>query len=622
MAGRKVVLMFAGGGVAHTSGGVGTLIRYLQDEWANEPDAPPVRVIDTRGQGGMDSMVHSFLKGLCLLLYLGSTGRIGIVHAHMTTRGSAVRKSILGLLANLLGIPVIMHLHGADFREFYDGLPRPFRKGIRFALNHARFVVVLGGGWREFLVSDMGIAPDKIAVILNGVPLPVDKDKVEKQPDEAIRIAFLGRLGERKGVPELLEALRSPGLTARSWTATIAGDGPVEKFRQVVGKTGLQDRVTLPGWLDRDATSDLLRRADIFVLPSHHEAMPIAILEAMAHGLAVIATPVGVIPEFLTNGETALLVPPGIPGRLAEAIARLIDDADERQRLGAAGHAVFRASLDISVVASRILALYQAAMRIDHAETKVPRRTALERPYGLEAARAVIDKIEIIDTDAEEASLIARMLRTDRPLVVSFVNQHVLNIAWKSPEFAERLIRSDVLLRDGIGMEICLSTLRRGVGRNMNGTDFIPRLAAAFSGRRTAIYGTVEPWIDRAASVLEQWGCRIVSTLDGFRQEAEYVSDAMRTAPELIVLAMGNPKQEAVADAIAASTQQPVVIVTGGAIADFLAQRFERAPAWMRRAHCEWVYRLLREPRRLWRRYLIGGFTFVSHVLWLRLAPR
>jgi glycosyltransferase involved in cell wall biosynthesis len=137
----------------------------------------------------------------------------------------------------------------------------------------------------------------------------------------------------------------------------------VEEFRTAVIKAGLQERVTLPGWVDRDAASNLLRRTDIFVLPSHHEAMPIAILEALAHGVAVITTPVGAIPEFLTDGQTALLVSPGAPDELATALVRLIDDADERRRIAAAGHQIFRDNLDIKVVGDRLLALYDSAMR-------------------------------------------------------------------------------------------------------------------------------------------------------------------------------------------------------------------------------------------------------------------
>jgi exopolysaccharide biosynthesis WecB/TagA/CpsF family protein len=248
--------------------------------------------------------------------------------------------------------------------------------------------------------------------------------------------------------------------------------------------------------------------------------------------------------------------------------------------------------------------------------------TKLGHGHRLALLHVVINKIDIIHSEADEDRLLARIARSDRPLVVSFINQHALNQAWQSPEFATCLTQSDVLLRDGIGMEICLTVLRRKVGRNMNGTDFIPRLAAAFAGRRIALFGTAEPWTSRAANALERLGCKVVSIADGFMPDAVYLAEMTRTAPELVILAMGNPRQEGVAMAIAATAKQPMVIVNGGAIADFLAQRFERAPTWVRRARFEWVYRLLLEPKRLWRRYLLGSFSFAWHILSLRMLPR
>jgi exopolysaccharide biosynthesis WecB/TagA/CpsF family protein len=108
--------------------------------------------------------------------------------------------------------------------------------------------------------------------------------------------------------------------------------------------------------------------------------------------------------------------------------------------------------------------------------------------------------------------------------------------------------------------------------------------------------------------------------MDGFRPASDYVAEAMRSAPELIILAMGSPKQETVANAIASSVTYPTVIVSGGAIADNLALRFARAPSWVRRIHCEWAFRILLEPRRLWRRYLVGGFSFAWYVVRLRMV--
>ncbi len=359
----KRVLMFAGGGTTHASGGVGTFIQYLIQEWATTPGAPQVRVIDTRGQGGMASMGLHFLKAVGQLLYLGVLGRIDLMHIHMSAYGSALRKGILTLLGALLGIPVIVHMHGSNFREFYFNLPGRCQKLLGFVLNRARFVIVLGSGWRDLLISDLHVAQERIAVIFNGVPRPADVGGTELSCDEIARIVFLGQLGERKGVPDLLAAFQSPRLLSKHWTATIAGDGAVEEFRAAVAEAGLGDRVMLPGWVDSHAANDLLRRADIFVLPSHFEAMPIAILEALAHGVAVVATPVGAIPEFLTDGQNAVLVPPGAPDQLADAIARLIEDANERRRLGVAGREIFRDRFDIRVAAERVLALYGSAMQ-------------------------------------------------------------------------------------------------------------------------------------------------------------------------------------------------------------------------------------------------------------------
>jgi glycosyltransferase involved in cell wall biosynthesis len=375
---RKLIMMFAGGGTTHASGGVGTFIRYLTDEWEARAGTPRVQVIDTRGEGGKSEMARHFLNAVGVLLYSGVLGRIDLLHVHMSAYGSALRKGVLILIGSLLGIPMIVHMHGSNFYKFFSALPRPARLALRFVLNRARHVIVLGENWRQFLIREIGVTPERIVIIDNGVPQP--KNLVPYAPhDGPVRMVFLGEVGERKGAPELLAAFQSPELLAKRWTATVAGDGDVDEFRAGVAKAGLQDRVAVPGWVGRETAHQLLREADIFVLPSHFEAMPIAILEAMAHGVAMIATPVGAIPEFLTDDESALLVPPGDADRLARAIARLIDDESLRRRLGAAGNEVFRDRFDISVAAGRILALYEEAMQPTPAPTSAGGGSGLQR---------------------------------------------------------------------------------------------------------------------------------------------------------------------------------------------------------------------------------------------------
>ena len=354
---HKKVLVLAGGGLGHVSGGVGTLMRYLMAEWARDPASLPVRVIDTRGTGGAASAVRHFAYGVAALAWGRVTGRLACAHIHMTTRGSALRKALLCALARLLGVPAILHLHGADFFEFHAGLPRPAQHALRAAVASAGCIVVIGKEWRNRLVHELGVPAHRVRIVANGVP-PAPRACAAGGP---VRILFLGRLGARKGVNELIQALASASLSGRPWTAAIAGDGDAAPYAAQIADAGLQERVAVPGWLDAAQAAGALANAHILVLPSHHEVMPIAILEAMARGLAIVATPVGAIPEILRDGENALLVQPGDPAGLAHALATLIDDPGLRTRLGSRALQDFDRRLDIAHPAAALQAIYRQA---------------------------------------------------------------------------------------------------------------------------------------------------------------------------------------------------------------------------------------------------------------------
>ena len=240
------------------------------------------------------------------------------------------------------------------------------------------------------------------------------------------------------------------------------------------------------------------------------------------------------------------------------------------------------------------------------------------RQQALEDVWSVVAKLEIVRDANAETALLRRLTAPQRPTVVAFVNQHALNLAWSKPEFASALRQSNVLLRDGVGIECFLRANGCPTGRNMNGTDFIPKLAAGYAGRRVALFGTAEPWTAKAAAVLERLGCTVVATLHGFHPAAVYVEAVASVKPELVLLAMSMPKQEQVAANLAGCSREPILIVSGGAIADFLAGRFERAPKLMRQIRMEWLYRLALEPKRLASRYITGGAAFVWRGMMLR----
>ncbi|MFJ4394773.1 WecB/TagA/CpsF family glycosyltransferase [Pseudomonas sp. NPDC089396] len=225
--------------------------------------------------------------------------------------------------------------------------------------------------------------------------------------------------------------------------------------------------------------------------------------------------------------------------------------------------------------------------------------------------KAVTEKMRRVVDPADEQRVLRALTAPERPLVLGFVNAHALNLVVRDAAFVQALTAADVLLRDGSGMAMLFRRMGLDPGLNMNGTDFIPKLLAAYKGRRVAFWGTQAPTLAQAARRSEAlFGVAPVSLHDGFAEVHTYLELARDLQPELIVLGMGMPKQELVASQLAASGV-PCVIVCGGAILDFLGGKVARAPQWMRRLGGEWIFRLMKEPKRLFMRYVVGNPMFI-----------
>lgn len=221
-----------------------------------------------------------------------------------------------------------------------------------------------------------------------------------------------------------------------------------------------------------------------------------------------------------------------------------------------------------------------------------------------------------------EQQLVQWLVRPAEPRILAFVNAHAMNAAAESRKFFDSLMWADLLLRDGSGMALLLRLLNQPPGLNLNGTDLIPKILAQAQGRTIALFGTQEPYLSRARAVVTSRiapGSRCV-VAHGFMETVRYVRLAAAHRPFIIVLGMGMPRQEEVAVALRSALGYPCLIICGGAIIDFLGGKTTRAPAWVRRAGFEWAYRLALEPRRLFRRYVIGNPVFVARAL--RLAAQ
>jgi glycosyltransferase involved in cell wall biosynthesis len=286
-----------------------------------------------------------------------STGTApSIVHVNMAERSSILRKGLLLTLARAVGVPTLLHLHAAEIMRLYPRLYWPGRAALRAVFRGAGVCVVLGEPWRAWLTDEMGVAAARIVVLRNGVAVP--KVRHSARADGEFTFLFLGNLLARKGLPDLLNALATPHVTAMGWRLVIAGGGDAAPLHRLAQILNIDARVNFAGWLDRAATDVALANADVLVLPSHHEALPLVLLEAAALGVPVITTPVGAIPELFRDGESALFVTPGDRFALAAALHRLLTDPECRVRLAHNGLALYQREFTMPQFAASLRGLY------------------------------------------------------------------------------------------------------------------------------------------------------------------------------------------------------------------------------------------------------------------------
>lgn len=283
-----------------------------------------------------------------------------VAHIHMAARGSLYRKTLCVFLVRALRRPAILQLHAGpgDIEEFAARLGPLRRLWLRAGLRAAGRVLAVSQGSARTLERCFGI--EGVGVVPNMAPA-VPAEWAEATPADPPTVLYLGGFqNEVKGGVVLIEALGS--LLAELPSAEFELAGPGEPPRALTELTAERPNVRWTGWLDEGAKREALGRCAVFVLPSTSEGLPVALLEAMAWGRAIVATRVGGVPDVVTDGEDAALVDPGDPRALAAAIRDLIDDPERRARLGCAARRRAEA-LNEDEVCGRLDRLYRELVR-------------------------------------------------------------------------------------------------------------------------------------------------------------------------------------------------------------------------------------------------------------------
>ncbi|HUQ11114.1 MAG TPA: glycosyltransferase family 4 protein [Steroidobacteraceae bacterium] len=253
-----------------------------------------------------------------------------VIHVHFASRGSTLRKMLLAQLVIRARRPLILHAHGGGFDRFHRGLPSVLRRLVNRTLQQANLVITLSSQWRDFYIRECELAPSQVVVLPNPVRVPA------KIPDRSghreVQFVHLGKLGKGKGSYDLVKAfLALPDELRARARLVLAGNGDVAELQEAAGQ---DSRITVLPWVDSTERDRLLAESDVFVLPSYAEGVPMSLLESMAAGMPCITTPVGGIPDLITQGVEGLLVPPGDVEQLSLAMARLITDDGLRVAAG------------------------------------------------------------------------------------------------------------------------------------------------------------------------------------------------------------------------------------------------------------------------------------------------
>lgn len=500
---------------------------------------------------------------------------------------------------------LILSTHGGIFhtQSFYRLKQLFFRSVTPFSLSQTDAVAASSYSDRDLFAPIVR----NLEVVENGV-------RFRKFGDAEIDAAangflYVGRFSENKNLVNLVRWFAAAAASDDSLHLFIAGRTDGGNYDDVVAeikRLHAESFITVISNPTDAEIQALIGRSRFALSASTYEGFGIAVVELMSYGLVPILS---AIPSFRLFVNEA-----GI-GELFELNESAFCTAIESAMRGykATDKLVaqqFAQRYSWSAVAQKFDEIYRR-------ETKVISREALVQ---------AIDRARIINTSEERNRFVSEVLTDagERRVVIDFLNQHAGNLLVRDKAFRQNFLASDLILRDGAGMRIALKLFGRDEGLNMNGTDLIPILVREFSRMHPDapifFFGTENPWLESGARALSRGHLGDVVLRDGFAPVSQY-ADALapyKQHAKLIVLAMGMPKQEQVASTLRNTDTGPALIVCGGAILDFAADRFPRAPMWMRSNGLEWLFRLVNEPRRLFRRYVIGIPVFLAHVVWSR----
>jgi|GEM_PF-379584 len=462
---------------------------------------------------------------------------------------------------------------------------------------------VLSGFMRDNLIQN-GWSKDKIKLL---VPHQDVAAAFTKPPTDIPQLLYVGQLIRGKGVDLLLRALAK---LDRPFHCTIVGRGNDEAYlKDLARHEGISDKISFRGF-----TADIgeyYQQADMAIVPSRwQEPFGLVGLEAFAYQIPVIGFAVGGITEWLKHKVNGLAVREGDTSRLARAIRILIDDPAARKRYAAAGYALIHTWFTRTAFKESF---------IPHLEDLIKQWQSrrFQTEDGLDIFGIKLANLSM----AEAMNIVETAIITRKQKEVFFVNADCLNKVFVDKDYHAILRDSKELFADGIGIKLAGKILGKPVRDNVNGTDMLPLLCemAESNGYSMYLLGAAEGVAEtmKTKLVLKYPRLKICGFRSGYfdhdKDSDIVIREINDSRPDILLVAFGAPLQEKFIRKHAQKIEASVLMGVGG-LFDFYSGRIARAPYWMRQLGMEWVFRLMKEPRRMWKRYIIGNPVFLYRV--------
>lgn len=304
-------------------GGITTVInQFKQYDW-KEKDVD-LKFIPTYIEGNVINKSLFFLMAYLKIIWYCLIFKPDIIHIHMSYKGSFSRAYYIHKLCYIFKIKDIIHLHGSEFKKWYDeDCDLKKKRKIKTFLRECNKIIVLGKEWEKRILSIEPFA--KTVIINNTVSIPDVEAKFNK---DEFNILFLGVIIKRKGIYDLLDAISAlkEKTDLNNVKFIIAGNGiEEEKVKNKSKNLKIDNYINFTGWIDSIQKKELLKKSQLLVLPSYNEGLPMAILEAMSYGIPIVATNVGDISEAVMNEENGFLIKAGNVEELTDSIFKIIN---------------------------------------------------------------------------------------------------------------------------------------------------------------------------------------------------------------------------------------------------------------------------------------------------------